>query len=229
MIVLILSLMLSFVVLCFFWLTLGFITGILPALLVLVAVYLISARQIAIKIQKQILEAVTEIQKNRTGMGIDLLKNIKKKYAIWQFFLSNTIDGQIGIIYFMSKDLQKAQSFLEKSLIKQWNAQAMLGIIAFKKKEYKKMDRIFEKTTKYSPKQGLLWSTWAYCHWKIGNIEKAIEVLSNGQKKLGNSDKYLISNLMNLKNSKKIKMAGYGQEWLQFQLEQPQQVRFINR
>lgn len=225
MILLVISTFLSFITLIFFWLTLDLVTGILPALLILCISYLIFTRRWTAKIQKCIENAIAEIQKGRAGSGIELLRIVKKRYALWQFSVARTIDSQIGIVYFMLKDFKKAKPLLEKSFIKQWNARVALALIAFLKKEYKKMDEIFEKTAKYSPKQGLLWSTWAYCHWKIGNSEKAINILARGQEKLGNLDKYLNINLTNLKNNKKMKMSGYGQEWLQFQLEQPQAMK----
>ena len=109
----------------------------------------------------------------------------------------------------------------------------MLAVLACKKKDYAKMDKIFETAARYSPRQGLLWSVWAYCHWKAGHTSKAIDILVSGQKKLGNSDSHLIANLNNLQNNKKMKMNGYGQEWYQFHLEplpqQQQQVRYVRR
>lgn len=214
------------------WTLLSPVASIVPGILVAVIVYFLAARRVAMKAQAAMMEAVTEIQKGRVDRGIALLLDVKKKYQWWQFFTASSIDGQIGSLYFMRQDFQRAKPFLEKSFAKHWNARAMLAILAFKKKDYAKMDKIFETAARYSPKQGLLWSVWAYCYFKNGNITKAIEILRSGEKKLGELDRNLIANLSNLQNNKKMKMNGYGQEWLQFHLEplpQMNQVRYVRR
>ncbi len=214
------------------WAVLSPVASIVPGLLVAVLVYFFSARRIAMKAQAAMMEAVSEIQKGRMDRGIALLLDVKKNYQWWQFFTASSINGQIGSLYFMRQDFQRAKPFLEKSFAKHWNARAMLGILSFKKKDYAKMDQIFETATRYNSKQGLLWSVWAYCHHKNGNDAKAIEILRSGEKKLGDLDRHLIANLSNLQNNKKMKMNGYGQEWLQFHLEplpQMNQVRYVRR
>lgn len=215
------------------WATFSFIAAILPAILVAIVVYFVAARKVALKAQAAMTFAISEIQKGRIDRGIALLEEVKKKYAHWQFFTASAIDGQIGSLYYMRQDFSRAKPYLDKSFSRHWNARAMLAVLSFKKKDYAKMDKIFETATRYSSKQGLLWSLWAYCHWKAGNTSKAIDILVSGQKKLGSSDSHLIANLNNLQNNKKMKMNGYGQEWYQFHLEplpqQQQQVRYVRR
>lgn len=233
MILLGLALLAGCVVFALVWSTFSLVAAIIPALIVAVVVYFIMARKVAVKAQTAMMQAVGEIQKGRVDRGIALLEDVKKKYGYWQFFTASAIDGQIGSLHYMRQDFARAKPYLEKSFGKHWNARAMLAILAFKKKDYSKMDKIFEAATRYSPRQGLLWSVWAYCHFKAGNNAKALAVLVNGQKKLGNADPHLIANLNNLQNNKKMKMNGYGQEWYQFHLEplpQPQQqVRYVRR
>ncbi|MEI6806153.1 MAG: hypothetical protein WCK49_06555 [Myxococcaceae bacterium] len=233
MILLFLALLAGFAVFGLVWFTFSVIAAIFPALIVAVAVYFFMARKVALKAQTAMMQAVSEIQKGRIDRGIALLEDVKKQYAYWQFFTASAIDGQIGSLHYMRQDFSKAKPYLEKSFGKHWNARAMLAVLAFKKKDYVKMDKIFETAARYSPKQGLLWCVWAYCHWKAGSTGKAIDVLVNGQKKLGTSDAHLIANLNNLQNNKKMKMNGYGQEWYQFHLEplpqQQQQVRYVRR
>lgn len=233
MILLFFALFAGFFVLGLVWATFSLITAIIPALLIAIVVYFIMARKVALKAQTAMTYAISEIQKGRIDRGIALLEDVKKQYGYWQFFTSSAIDGQIGSLHYMRQDFPRAKPYLEKSFARHWNARAMLAVLAFKKKDYAKMDKIFDTATRYSSKQGLLWSVWAYCHWKAGNTSKAIDVLVSGQKKLGNSDSHLIANLNNLQNNKKMKMNGYGQEWYQFHLEplpqQQQQVRYVRR
>lgn len=233
MILLALALLAGFGVFALVWSTFSLVASIIPALLVAIVVYFVTARKVALKAQTAMTFAVSEIQKGRIDRGIALLEDVKKQYGHWQFFTSSAIDGQIGSLYFMRQEFQRAKPYLEKSFAKHWNARAMLGVLALKKKDFAKMDKVFETATRYSPKQGLLWSVWAYCHWKAGHHSKAIDVLVSGQKKLGNLDTNLIANLNNLQNNKKMKMNGYGQEWFQFHLEPlpqaQQQVRYVRR
>ncbi len=233
MILLGLALLAGCAVLGLVWATFSLVAAIIPALVVAVIVYFVMARRVAVKAQGAMMQAIAEIQKGRIDRGIALLEDVKKQYAHWQFFTASAVDGQIGSLYYMRQEFSKARPYLEKSFGKHWNARAMLAILAFKKKDFAKMDQIFETAARYSSKQGLLWSVWAYCHWKAGNNNKAIDILVNGQKKLGNSDSHLIANLNNLQNNKKMKMNGYGQEWYQFHLEplpqQQQQVRYVRR
>ncbi|MBH1988525.1 MAG: hypothetical protein I8H75_00085 [Myxococcaceae bacterium] len=215
------------------WSLVSLIAAIIPALFVTALVYFLAARKIASSAQAAMMFAVSEIQKGRVDRGIALLEDVKKRFGNWQFFTKSAINGQIGSIYFMRQDFQRAKPFLEKSFAKHWNARAMLAVLYFRKKDFGRMDQIFETAARYSPKQGLLWSTWAYCHWKAGQTPKAIEILASGEKKLGNLDGHLMANLSHLKNNRKMKMNGYGQEWHQFHLEPlPQNqasVRYVRR
>jgi hypothetical protein len=108
-----------------------------------------------------------------------------------------------------------------------WDSKLMLacllsGEVGAKKKngDMKAVDELLERVTKYSPKQGLLYSTWAWLHWKAGQRDKAIEILARGKDVLGESDPHLTANLLALQNDKKMKMKGYGEVWYTFQLEQ---------
>ena len=215
----------------------GSIEAILPAIVALVAVYFIVARSVAKRLEKAMLEAQSEMQKGRIDRGISLLENVKRKWGPWQFFTKSAMDGQIGSIYYLRQEFERARPYLEKAFVRHWIAKAMLGALFFRKKDYKKMDEVFEAATRYSSKQGLLWSVWAYCHFKAGRIDRAIEILLKGQAKLKGADPHLTANLTHLQNDKKMKMRPYGEQWYQFHLEMsPQmkemrsrQVRFVGR
>ena len=57
-----------------------------------------------------------------------------------------------------------------------------------------------------------------FCLDKIGDRNKAVSVMEKGLKKVG-GDELMSSNLEALKSGGKMKMQGYGDLWLQFQLE----------
>jgi len=193
--------------------------GVLPALVVFGLVYFVLTKQISKQLQDEMAPIQQQLQSGRTDNAIKTLENIRDKYANRQFFTKSTLNGQIGVIHFMNKSFDKAKPYLEKSFVRLWNAQAMLGVLHGKNKEYDAMDETFERCVKYSPKQGVVWSTWAWIHWKASRREKAIQILTRGKTALDGKDEMLNNNLLAVQNNKKMKMKGYGDVWYQFHLE----------
>ena len=152
---------------------------------------------------------------------------MKEKYSYWQLFFCGSIDGHIGSIYYFQRKFVKAKPFLEKSFVKHWSAKAMLAIIYFRDNSFINMDRVFESAVKYSPKESLLWSMWAFCYHKKGYNEKAIYILVRGKNIIGGQDQRLLRNIINLKNDRKMKMKFYGDLWFQFQLETSNSPKFF--
>jgi tetratricopeptide (TPR) repeat protein len=215
----------------------GIIGAILPALVVLIASFFIISRALAKKIESSMHSLQADLMKGHIDQALITLKDIQKRYGRWQFFLSSSIDGQIGSIYYMKSQYQAAKPYLERAFVKHWIAKAMLALIYYRERKFNKMDQIFAEATKHNKKSGLLWSLWAYCIWRNGEIERAISILARGKDILQDKDPYLAQNLLSLQNSKRMKMKNYGEQWYQFQLEftpaqsQARQgrVRFKNR
>jgi tetratricopeptide (TPR) repeat protein len=203
----------------------GVVGAILPTVVVLLASFFLISRSVAKKMERAMLEAQREFQKQRIDRGLAMLEDLKTRYGKWQFFATSALDGQIGSVHYLRQEFDRAKPYLERAFAKHWIAKGMLAVMAFKKRDYATMDKHFDAATRYSAKQGMLWSLWAYCHWKLGEIDKAIEILNNGKNKLGESDPHLNANLISLKNSKKMKMRGYGEQWYQFHLEIPPQQK----
>ena len=187
----------------FIKLLIGTVASILPGIIIFAIIYISISKIITKKIENENKKSLTKIKNKHYSQGIGLLLQVKKKYKNWQFFSSSSIDAQVGSIYYMLQDFKKSKSFLKNTLFKFWTAKVMLAIIEFKKKNYKKMDKIFEKTSKHCKKEGLFWCTWAFCHYKIKNQQKAINILVTGKKKIKDSDKILNDNIKNLQNKKK--------------------------
>lgn len=203
----------------------GAIEAVLPAIAAVLITFFLLSRFWSKKLERQMLMAQKEIQKGRFERGIAMMEELKREIGPWQLFAKSTLDGQIGSIHFLRKEFDRAKPYLEAAFVRHWLAKAMLGVLYFRKKEYAQMDKVFKEATRYSQKQGLLWSVWAYCHWKAGNTQKAIEVLVAAQKKLNDQDPRIVANLQNLQNQKKMKMRGYGEQWYHFHLEVPPQMR----
>jgi len=206
----------TFVAIYFFF---GVIGAILPAIVVLVAAFFLISRRLAKNVEQEMKGLQDDILKGQTEKAIKRLKDMQARYGKWQFFLSSTVDGQIGTIYYLKNQYQVAKPYLKRAFVRHWVAKAMLALIYYRERKMEKMNEIFEKTTRYVKKAGLLWSLWAYCLWRNGEMEKAISVLAKGKNHLGEQDPHLSANLLSLQNSKRMKMKAYGEQWYQFQLE----------
>jgi hypothetical protein len=215
----------------------GVIAAILPAIAVFLIAFFLISRKLAQKLESSMKSIQDDLMKSHIDRAIARLKEIADRYGRWQFFLRSTIDGQIGSIYYMKSQFQLARPYLERAFVRHWVAKAMLALIYYRERKIKKADEVFEHTTRYVKKSGLLWSLWAYCVWRNDEIERAISILTKGKSYLGDNDPHLVQNLLSLQNQKRMKMKAYGEQWYQFQLElSPQQtqakqgrIRFKNR
>lgn len=207
----------------------GWVGALFPAIAAFAATYFLIARATGKKMQISMLKVQKELQSNRIEAGLKGLEELKRNFGKWQFFTASSVDGQIGSIYFLKQEHTKALPFLQKSFVRHWVAQGMLGVLYYKKQNFKAMNKTFERAVRYSSAQGLLWSLWAYCLAKAGDTDKAISVLQQGKAKLGEKDPRIGQNLINLQNQKRMKMKAYGEQWYQFQLEDSPQMREVKR
>lgn len=197
----------------------GIIGAIVPSLFIFALTYWLIYKKISNLLEKNMQIIQKLLQKGEYDNAIILLKQIQIQYSKWQFFTKKILNSQIGSIYYVQKKFKKSKPFLIDGFEKSWISMAMLGVLYYNNKDFKIMDDIFKKAIKYSSKQSLLWSTWAYCQWKTGDSELAINTLHSAKKKIGEVDKILNNNLLNLQNGKKMKMKAYGEQWYQLHLE----------
>lgn len=207
----------------------GAVAGVLPGIAIFMVTYFFLSRRMNQVMEQGMMAVQKDLQRGQIENAVRHLEALKNQVGRMQLFASSTIDGQIGSIYFMRKEFDRARPYLEKSFVRLWHAQVMRAVLESKKKNWESVDQILERATKYSPKQGLLWSTWAYLHWKGGNRDKAISVLARGKDALGGKDEALNENLLALQNNKKMKMKRYGEAWYQFHLEQHPAMRQAQR
>ncbi len=220
--------------------------GLLPALVTFgaVAVYLVF--RVNKQVQQAMGGVMVFMQKRDIEGALALMKTVKTRYGRWAPFMGSQIDAQIGAIYFTKGELETSRSYLDRAFVRSWDAKLMLAVLKSgalddievkgkkgeslldlsKAKKLKKkeltlapVDDEMERTVRFSDKQGLLWSTWAWLHWSNGDTKKALEILSRGKEKLGESDPHLSANLLAIQNDKKMKMKGYGQSWYALHLE----------
>ncbi|MGE4318898.1 MAG: tetratricopeptide repeat protein [Deferribacterales bacterium] len=152
----------------------------------------------------------------RTDKAIEKLKE-GYPYAKWQFFVKEQIDAQIGIILYTNQKFEEAAPYLMNGFNKNWMSMAMLAALHFKNNDAASCYKIMDKAIKGSPKQGFLYSLYAYFLMEKGDTDKAVVILSKGADKNPMDDK-LQSAMESVKNGKKLKMQNYGNLWLQMHL-----------
>jgi tetratricopeptide (TPR) repeat protein len=188
-------------------------------LLTLAGAFFLLSRRIMKKLSA-LMEAVQrDVQAGRTDKAVKMLQG-SFSLGHWQFFVKSQLNAQIGTILYLKRDFGQAFEYLQKAFSRHWVAMGMLAICYMKRNNSKQMIETFEKATAYNKKESLLWSLYAYCLEKVGQREKAVEVLEKGVNK-GAADDCLLANLEALKSGKKMKMMVYGDLWYQFHLEKP--------
>jgi tetratricopeptide (TPR) repeat protein len=185
-----------------------------------VIAYISLSRRTANRISDHMKDVERHLRAGRIDRAIAQLEGLRR-YARWQFLLGRSIDTQVGaLLYAHKQDFTRARPLLERAPARAWHARAMLAADHFRGKRHDEMNQVFEEALKKNKKTSLLYSAYAWCEWKRGQRDHAIEILGQGQEKLP-SDEKLSKNLLALKNHKKMKMRGYGPEWFALLLEQP--------
>ncbi len=193
-----------------------------PAALAVIVAYFLLARRTF----KQVEAVFTEAAKSLTSMPpkLDLAVATMEKayvYAPQQIGVKSQIDAQIGVIYFLQQEFNKATPYLQRSLgFGHWMAGAMLAVVYYKRKDHEQMKKTLEIVTKRAKDQALAWALHGYLLCQIGDRDGAQKVLAEGVKKT-KDDERVKEALLAVQNDKKIKMKAFKEQWYQFHLERP--------
>lgn len=191
--------------------------GIVGALAVFFALNYLLSKRIVKKLEELMAQVTKDLQAQKFDKAI---KRLQASFPLgnWQFFVKPQLMSQIGSIYYLKQEFDPAMEYLRQGFSKHWVGMGMLAVLYMKRGDKPKMTETFEKAVKSTPKEGLLWSLYAYCTLKEGDREKALEILGRGLKKLPDDDK-LKANQTAVANKQRMKMKAYGEMWMQFYLE----------
>ena len=128
-------------------------------------------------------------------------------------FIVGQIYGMIGMLYFMRRDNKNAKFNLQKSSSLNWISKGMLGVIYMHEKNPIEMEKTFKNMVSAGKKEGLAWALYAYCLNKTNKREDAIKVLEEGNKKLKEVDDRIKSNILELRNGRRMRMKAFGDPW----------------
>jgi tetratricopeptide (TPR) repeat protein len=198
---------------------LPWIASILPGIAALIATYIILARRTVKQLEAVMAQTQKELQSRKVDRAIQVLKDAFP-LARWQFLVEGQLNAQIGTLLYIQKKFDEAEPFLVKSFVKMWPARAMLAAQHYRRKEWPKMEEIFESAIKSNKNESLLYAVYAWCEDKRGERKKALEILQRGVKENASDDK--IKNLLSrTQNDKRMKLEAWGEQWWQFWLENP--------
>ena len=210
--------------------------GILPFFVFTIAALIVLNRRTAKKVSAITSRMAQMMQSLPTLPSENARKNLmdkavevaKEGYAFknYQFFLGPQINSQIGQLYYVQKRFKEAEPYLKDSFFQPGTARAMYACILFRNKDDLHMIEEFEKSVKFDKKTPLLWNLYAWCLNELKKRDEAIKVL-NRCLAFNPTDKTTKENLDLLKNSGKVKMRGYNEQWYQFWLEDPPQQKMM--
>lgn len=202
--------------------------GLVPGTIAFLATFIFLARRIGQKLNQIVAAAQKELsvqpvnakdRQQRIERGIQILEK-GLAYKNWQLLVAAEIHAQIGMLKYVSKDLDGAQKHLAQANPRNAMAQAMTGALYFQKKEPEKMKRAFNQAVKAGKKDPLVWAVYAWCLGQLKQRDEALTVLSRAVEANPNDPK-LKASLASLQNDKKLKMKAYEPGWWQFGLEAP--------
>ncbi|MCW8891782.1 MAG: hypothetical protein OQL18_00490 [Deltaproteobacteria bacterium] len=187
------------------------------SVVVFAVVFILITRSVMKKVGALMQVAQRDVMANRSEKAIKELQD-GLKYGAWQLYVKPQIYSQIGSIHYIKRDFNAAVPFLEKGFVRNWVSQAMLAITYMKKNKTSQMIETFGKAVSGNRKEPMVYAVYAFCLDRIGERNKAIDVLKKGVSK-ADGDERLKENLELLEAGKKMKMKGFGDMWYQFHLE----------
>jgi tetratricopeptide (TPR) repeat protein len=196
--------------------------SILPGVIAAVGAFIWLARRSGKQLEATMAVAQKEMAARKPDRAVAALQEAFK-LARWQFGVAASLHANIGVLLYVQKKFDEAEPHLRKSaatLLKLWQAQAMLAAILFRKKQYEEMEKVFDGALRGNKKETLLFAVYAWCEHQRGEKKKALEILQNGLSE-SPSDEKLKALLGRAQNDKRLKLDGWGEMWWQFWLENP--------
>jgi len=187
-----------------------------------VGAYILLARRSGKQLEAVMAVAQKEMMARKPERAVEALQ---QAFALgrWQFGVSSSLHANIGVLLYVQKKFDEAEPHLRKSigtLLRLWQAQAMLAAILYRQKKYQEMEKIFDSALKGNKSETLLYAVYAWCEHARGEKKKAIEIIQKGVDE-NKSDEKLKTLQTRAQNDKRLKLDGWGEQWWQFWLETP--------
>ena len=191
--------------------------AVLPGVIAMLTVSVLLFRRVGKQVTPLVEEAQRHVQGGRRELALQKLREALR-FARWQPLLGGQLHMQLGVLQYVSGDLDAALSELEQTGSRPWEGPAFLGCTHFKKHKDDAMVRAFERAVKTGKKESLAWTVYAWCLQSRNRRDQAVAVLKRGVDKVP-ADARLKANLELASENKKIKVAPYGDKWAAFMLD----------
>jgi predicted Zn-dependent protease len=202
--------------------------GIIPGTLAFLVTYFLLARRTGQKLQALMGSVQKDLQGQPTSQkeaqarierAIKVLES-GLVYDKWQFLVGGELHAQIGMLKYMSKDLEGARPHFVKAGPRNYMAKALEGALHFQRKDFPAMKKSFEAAVTSGKKEPVVWAAYAWCLLQNKEKDEALKVLARGVE-ANPKEERLKNSLQALQNDKKLKMRPYEPTWWQFGLEAP--------
>jgi tetratricopeptide (TPR) repeat protein len=196
--------------------------SILPGLVALIGVFYLLARRTGKQLEAVMAVAQKEMMARKPERAVAALEEAFK-LSRWQLGVAASLHANVGVLLYVQQKFEEAEPHLRKAgatLIKMWQAQAMLACMLYRKKQYDEMEKVFTGAIKAGKNDTLSYAVYAWCERERGEKKKALEILQKGLTENA-SDEKLKTLVGRAQNDKRYKLDAWGDQWWQFWLEKP--------
>jgi tetratricopeptide (TPR) repeat protein len=207
----------------------GWVAAFFPGLVVTSISYVF----IAFRVRKRLETINATVQKELMARHVEkAVAALQTGFPLgpWQFLAAAQLHASIGMLRYVTDDLEAAlpeleagqpSGWLAKLVNRDWLSRGILAAARYRTKDLAGAWALLEEAVKVALKEGLAWSTYAWLLEKEGRHDDAIRTLGRGTA-AAPSDEKLKESLQALQNGKKLKLWKlYGEQWYQFRLEPP--------
>jgi tetratricopeptide (TPR) repeat protein len=198
------------------------IGSIFPGIVAMLLTFFLLARRTGKQLEAVMAVAQKEMMARKPERAVEALEDAFN-LSRWQFGVAASLHANVGLLLYVQKKFDEAEPHLRKAgatLIKMWQAQAMLAAILFRKKQYDEMEKVLDGAIKAGKNDTLSFAVYAWCENQRGEKKKALEILQKGVTE-NPSDEKLKTLLNRAQNDKRYKLDAWGELWWQFWLETP--------
>lgn len=218
-------------------LTVNWVAGFAPALLVFVGVLFFLARRTGKQVEVIARAAMTHLQEGRMAAARDTLRSALP-LGKWQFLVEAQIHGQIGAIDYLEgcsllmqrqvsaskPKFAEARLSLEKSWSRDWRSRALLACVHHRAGEVEEAVTVLKAAESSGAKESIFWAVYAYILNEAKRRDEALQVLGRGLAALPKQPN-LVAVQEAMSNRKRPDFKIFGEPWYQFFPDQiPQEV-----
>lgn len=189
------------------------------ALLPALAVFALMGRFASKKLKVLIESATGQIKKGNLERAIQTLKagsGLRKMHPL----VAGQLNAYMGMLLYMKGDYDPAAEYLRKVRLAHWSPKVMLAMVYLRRRQTDRMEQAFKRVLRFYRKEPFIYAAYAWALQRVGQGQKAIQVLEGGLKAIG-KDERLSRAIENVKQGRPIKMSRYGEVWYQFGFERP--------